>query len=471
MRPMPAPRTVVVNESTLRQIQASRESLMGSLDAKRTGAWTQYGYKADLTFQDFWNAYRRGGAGHGAVHRLLDKCWAEHPRIKQPDADAETPWEEKVEAVLRAVNGWQKLRDFDRRNMIGRYAGLILRVADNQTPDQPMKAGKLVDLVPVYEDQLRVAAWDNDQESPTFGQPTMWEYRSRRPQQSQADNQAAPERWQQLHPSRVVILAEGSVGDHLDGVPLLEAGFNHLVDLEKISGGSAEGFLKNSQRALTIKFAPEASPQVITQNADGTPGTKSVREVVGEQVDNLNANIDSALVFQGAEVGALQTQQIDPEKPFLVAANLFSASVQIPFTVLFGQQTGRLASDQDRQDFAARCGSRQENDLTPMLQELVRRLQAVGAIEAGEFEIEWPRVDAPSEKDKVEILGKMTAAMQQAFQAGQAEPLFTGDELRAVLDYEPADDALPMPGEGDPLADPADPAAVPPQPRALRQAA
>lgn len=445
---MPAPQTIVVNESDLRRIARARQELVGSLDAKRTESWVQFGYKADLTFQDFWNAYRRGGAGHGAVHRLLDKCWAESPRVKKPAEDAETPWEESVEAVLRAINGWAKLRDFDRRNMVGRYAGLIMRVADNQALNQPLKRGALRDLVPCYEDQLRVSAWDNDAQSETFGKPTMWEFRSRRPQTG--DNQAAPEQWAQVHPSRVLILAEGSVGDHLDGVPLLEAGFNNLVDLEKIAGGSAEGFLKNSQRALTIKFDAQSSPTVLTKNPDGTESGKEVGEVVREQVDKLNSNIDSALVFQGADVGTLQTSMPAPDKPFEVAANLFAASVQIPFTILFGQQTGRLASDQDRQDFAARCAARQQVELTPMLEDLIRRLQAIGAIEAGEFEIEWPRVDAPSEKDKVEILGKMTGAMEQAFQAGAGLPLFTVDELRAVVDYEAGVDLPDLPIEGDP---------------------
>ena len=41
------------------------------------------------------------------------------------------------------------------------------------------------------------------------------------------------------------------------------------------SGGSAESFLKNSARAVTINFDANASPQVITQNADGSVGTSS----------------------------------------------------------------------------------------------------------------------------------------------------------------------------------------------------
>ena len=172
-----------------------------------------------------------------------------------------------------------------------------------------------------------------------------------------------------------------------DGVPLLRAGFNSLVDLEKISGGSAESFLKNSARAVTINFDANASPQVMTTNPDGTPSGKTVRDVIGEQVDSLNRNIDSALVTQGATAGTLQTQISDPSDAFDVAAKLFAASVRIPYTILFGQQTGRLASDEDKADMVARCESRQENLLTPMIEELVTRLQAAGIVEAGRVDL------------------------------------------------------------------------------------
>ena len=132
----------------------------------------------------------------------------------------------------------------------------------------------------------------------------------------------------------------------------------------------------------------------------------------------------------------------------MVAANLFSASVRIPFVILFGQQTGRLASDEDKADFAARAKSRQVNELTPMLEQFIRRMQAAGIIEAGEFEIEWPDVAAPSESEKVELLKAYTAAMREAFAAG-VQGLFEADELRRVVGFEPLqNDGMPTEGAG-----------------------
>lgn len=463
----------IVNTSDL-ELRASRESLLngliGALDAKRPTAWCQYGYPTEVRFDQLMTAYQRGGPGHGAVHRLLDKCWQERPRIKNPADDQETKWEKAVDKVLSGIQAWKKLRDFDRRNLVGRYAGLIYRVADSKLLREPLvRASKLVDIVPVFENQLRVTEWHGDEtDADNFGKPKMFQYQTRDPRLS--DTQAQPEQWVDVHPSRVQILAEGSVGNMFEGVPLLLAGYNHLVDLEKIAGGSAEGFLKNSARQISIAFDKDATPQVITQNADGTPSGKGVRDVLNDQMRALNRNIDAAIVTQGATAQPLQTQMADPQHPFEVAANLFAASVQIPFTILFGQQTGRLASDEDKADMLTRCVSRQINELTPMLEEFVKRMQDCGVIEKGEFEIEWPPLDAPGDDEKYAQLGKLTAAMQQAQQAGIAEPLFDANELRGVAGFEErANDGMPTEGDpaGDPAADPAIAPAPPPRPRAV----
>lgn len=433
---------ITVNSSDL-EIIRSRQSLMGSLDAKRPDAWQVFGYPDEVTFARVLAAYERGGAGHGAIHRLLDGCWQQLPRIKSPAADKETPWEIKTKALLTGVKAWAKLRDLDRRNMVGRYAALIYRVGDGKALREPLeRAQRLVDLVPVYEDQIKVVGWHSDQNSENYGQPSMYQYRTR-PVQG-VDTQGRPETWIDVHPSRVQILAEGSVGDMFDGVPMLKAGFNALIDVEKISGGSAESFLKNSARTLTIQYDKDAQPSVI--NADGSTG--SVKQAHEDQARNLNRNMDATIVTQGATAGVLQTHTSDPTGAFQLAANLFSASVQIPFTVLFGQQTGRLASDQDKADMNARCKSRQANELTPMLEEFVRRMQAAGIIEAGEFEVEWPAIDAPGDVEKLANVKAMTAAMGEAFKAG-VQDLFDVNEIRAVAGYEPIV-AVDMPTEGAP---------------------
>lgn len=451
--------TVNVSEYELRR---RREAFMlGALDAKRPTAWAQYGYPETVEFDRLYKAYERGGVGFGAVHRLLDYCWQDMPRIKLAGKDEETSEEKDLAERLEDMGFWPKFIDFDRRNLIGRYAGLIYRVKDSKPLREPLVGRhELVDIVPVFEAELKVSEWVSDRASPDYGKPAMFSYRQR--QIDNGDTQGQPVEEVDVHPSRVQILAEGSANGNLfDGVPLLRAGFNELVNLEKITGGSAEGFLKNSSRTLQFKFDKDASLAAIKDTGSGGDATdagKSVGELLAEKTDALNRNIDSSIVLQGGEASTLNTSVADPEKPFEVSANVFAASVRMPFTVLFGQQTGRLASDQDAKDMRHRAQSRRNLVLTPALREFIRRGQELGLIPEGKWKVEWPPVDAPGDTEKVERLLKMTQAAKTAAESGLTEPLFDGNEYRKVVGYdERTNDG--MPEEGDPGADPnADPA-------------
>lgn len=434
---------ITVNSYDLACARAEFAASWGALDAKRPTAWTQYGYPQNLTFDDFYRAYERGGVGNGAVHRILDGCWEDVPRIKKPKADKPDQWEEGIGRVFEDLNIWGKLQDFDRRNLVGRYAGLVYRIADGQQLNEPLGKGKLVDVVPLYEGQIKVLKWNEDETSSDYGKPLMFQIETSPP--ADGWQEAKPRTWLKVHPSRIQILAEGSVnGDFYNGVPLLKAGFNALVDLEKISGGSGESFLKNSARTFIFEYDKDAQVQTISQNADGTPSTKTVREVHQEQARQLNRNLDSSIVMQGGKANTAQTTISDPTGAFMLAGNIFAASIRLPFTIVFGQQTGRLASDEDKSDANKRFGSRRRFVITPALKEFVSRLQACGALEAGEFEIEWPDLGAPSAGEKVDVMSKMATAMKAAFDAGLTEPLFDANELRGVVDFEPrTDDGMP----------------------------
>jgi hypothetical protein len=122
--------------------------------------------------------------------------------------------------------------------------------------------------------------------------------------------------------------------------------------------------------------------------------------------------------------------------------------------VLFGQQTGRMASDEDKADFNSRAKSRQRGDLTPMLREFVTRMQNAGLIEEGPFEIEWPPLDSPGDTEKADLIGKMAAAARQAFDTGIGS-LFDANEYRKAMGYEEQAEPVlldlplpePLPGE------------------------
>lgn len=442
---------------------------IGGGNTKRPTLYQEFGYPQSITFRDFYNMYRRNAAGFAVVHRLLDGCWQDYPVIIDGDQSEEsketTPWEKDITRLMK--KWWSKVKDADRRNMIGRYSALLLQVKDsrnwNEAVDiatvKSLGEAALVKLIPVWEQQLTVAAWDNDRLSPTFGQPAMFNFNE---QPVGDETFIGPTRGEPVHPSRVILFCEGSEDDNtLSGIPLLEAGFNKLLDIEKISGGGAEGFLKNASRQIAVEFSKETDMATLADQAKKA-GYSDLGEAMGDKVNKLNRGTDAAAVMQAGQMHVLSVTPGDPGPTWEVTANELAASVQIPFTILFGQQTGRLASDEDKTDWAIRRNTRRNTFLTDRITALLGRLWELGIINPpvnGEVTIQWTDLLAPGEKEKIENMSKLADVVQKTTGMYGGEAPVTINELRQVIGLEP----LPEPKEppkpddkvttDDPLAD------------------
>ncbi|MDO2024024.1 DUF1073 domain-containing protein, partial [Escherichia coli] len=363
------------------------------------------------------------------------------------EAKATNPWEKKVTKFMKKL--WSKVKDADRRNMVGRYSALLLQVKDSREWSQEVdialvkRLGEsaLVKLIPVWEPQLTVAEWDNDRLSATFGQPLMFNFNER----PVGDEQfVGPMRGEPVHPSRVILFCEGSEDENvLSGIPLLEAGYNKGLDLEKVSGGGAEGFLKNASRQIAVEFSKETDMATLADQAKKA-GYADLGEAMGDKVNKLNRGTDAAAVMQAGQMRVLSVAPGDPGPTWEVTANELAASVQIPFTILFGQQTGRLASDEDKTDWAIRRNTRRNTFLTDRITALLERFWTLGIIDPptnGEVTIQWSDLLAPGEKEKIENMSKLADVVQKTTGMYGGEAPVTINELRQVVGLEP----LPAP--------------------------
>ncbi|MEX6068141.1 DUF1073 domain-containing protein, partial [Providencia hangzhouensis] len=122
-----------------------------------------------------------------------------------------------------------------------------------------------------------------------------------------------------IHPSRVIILCEGADdGNMFAGIPLLKAGFNKLLDIEKISGGSAEGFLKNASRQIAVEFDAATEMDNIARAAKDA-GYKDLGEAMTDKINKLNRGTDSAAVMQAGKMNVLSVAAADPTPSWEVA--------------------------------------------------------------------------------------------------------------------------------------------------------
>ncbi|TBL47988.1 DUF1073 domain-containing protein [Obesumbacterium proteus] len=415
-------------------------------NTKRTKLWDEFGYPETVNFDNYYRVYERNAVAHAAVHKLLDSCWTDNPTIidgaKKKEAEETTDWEESTTKLLS--KHWAKLKDADRRNLVGRYSAVLLQIKDGREWYQPVDKNvvkalgdkALVKLIPAWEAQIKPGNFDIDTQSDSYGQPVNYSFNE---QPVGDDGTYGIVRSVTVHPDRVIILCEGSEDENmLAGVPLLRAGFNKLLDIEKTSGGSAEGFLKNASRQLGIEFSKETDINSLIKQAKDE-GFDKLGDAMNDKIRRMNSGTDSALVMQAGQASVLSVAAADPTPTWTAAANEFSASIQCPFTIQFGQQTGRLASDEDKNEWAKRCNGRRWGFLTNYITRVIERFWTLGIIEPptnGEVSLVWSDLLAPSEKEKISNMQAMADVAQKTQQA-YGTPAVDANEVRAVGELEP----------------------------------
>lgn len=416
----------------------------GSIDAKRPTAWDNYGYKDALGFDDFYRLWRRGSVAHGAVGRLIGKCWQDNPDVIQgaPEnkATVKTRWEKELEAFDSQYKLWDKLRDADLRRCVGGYSALILQVADGKKWSDPLTVStrdkRLYKLIPVWAGQLTPSTYNDDETTTEYGQPTMYSF-----VQSKVDEGDKTKRnlSTEIHPSRVILIGE------LDDLSMLEAPFNSFVNLEKIEGGSGESFLKNSSRQLSINFEKDVDLEGIAR-AHGIKIDK-IQTVFDGITRNMNAGLDQSIITKGASVNPLVANVPAAREPFEVSLNSACAAFQIPAKILIGNQQGDMASSDDKRDWAERCQGRRTTELANTVEKVIAHLQSFGFIKKGVFSVTWNDLAAATPAEKMQKAKDMATINKDNAISGDIT--FTTEQIIEAAGYEVEGTPEPLP-EGDP---------------------
>lgn len=405
-------------------------------DNKREFAWEEYGWKRNLCFDDFYNLWDRQGVAYGVVSLLNGKCFETNPWVIEGDESdektAETSWEKSVRLFAKKSKLWRAFRVADEYRLVGKYAAIILQVADGGNWDAPITGGRPVikSLIPAWEGQLTPTDIVTDQNSANFGEPAFWEFKEGAVVQSN-DDTVAP-RNLKIHPDRVII-----VGDWRGGRSFLRAAYNAFVNLEKIEGGSGESFLKNAGRQMTIDYDPQVNLAQIAQ-AYKLDGVAELQELFNEQARDLNNGGDRLLITQGAKTQMLVSTVPDPTPHYGISMQTIAASTELPAKAIVGMQTGERASTEDLKQLNKRGQGRRVNELSDDIDGVVEHLMRVKLIDpvpGGEFTVMWDDLTESTFAEKLEFADKMATVNQKNAGSGDA-PVFTGDEMREVAGFE-----------------------------------
>jgi len=402
------------------------EALTGALDDKRESAWCEYGWPSHLEFGNFKHLYDRQGIAYGTVNLLAGKCWEDSPRVIEGEpaeiAQPATTWEKAATAILRNSRFFKAYAEADVMRMVGGWSGLLLQMADDSAQskwDQPI-TGKpaLLKVTPAWAGQLKPEIDSN-------GNVLTWEYT----EYVGTGDESSQRRQFKVHPDRIVL-----VGDWRTGVSMLRAPYNAFVNLEKISGGSGESFLKNAARQIHLNFDKDVDLTDIAQAYGVKPN--ELQEVFNETARRMNRGNDLVLASQGATAVPLVANVPDPKAHAEMNLQEIAASFRMPVKVIVGMQTGERASSEDLKDFNRRGQGRRVHVLSFDLEDAVNQLIRIKVLPdpgAGRYYIHWSDLTEAGKTEKLEAASKMAEINSKMVGVGE---VFTPDEIRQAAGFE-----------------------------------
>ena len=192
------------------------------------------------------------------------------------------------------------------------------------------------------------------------------------------------------------------------GKSSLKSVFNALVTIFKIIGAGGEGFYKNARGA-----------QFLGVHKD-TRITQEWEESLDGALEDFVRGLDKFLTLQGVDRETISIQLADPKPFFEIAMSEVVSAQRYPLTVMIGQQTGRLASDEDQKQAAKTTKERQDNFAEPALRKFIDRFIELGFIDpVDDYEIVFPDPFEPSTSDKIDMALKLSKFNREQRASGQ----------------------------------------------------
>lgn len=411
--------------------------------SRKRNLYDQAGYPDIVVPDMLFNMYRRFGLAKAVVDLKPNKTWQKPPVVYEGEADkdrrAEKPTEfEKVfDKYAKKWKLWDRLLGVDKRQRVMRYAGLLIicREPTARKPHEPLERvigpEAIVKFKPVYETEIIINEAHQDITQPEYGLPKMFQFRARTPG---SRNPWENEQYE-LHPSRVITFAEGADDDSPYGVSSLEPVYNALMDAEKTRMAGAEGQFKKAKQRTVINLDEEIGSPPDADEDD--PELAAMHEAI----DKFERDMNNMLIMQGASAQTLDTTLADPNSAWMLAVNEIAAAEETPATIFIGQQTGRLASDEDNTYFASTVTSRRKSFGSDMVLTFIERLTDIGALPRhGELTIEWDNISDPTQSEKLDSASKMAAVNKTDFDAGGSGAIFSENEMRETAGFEPLEE-------------------------------
>lgn len=396
-------------------IETARNMLsrgLGELFGGRRNLYETFGYTPTFSYDEGLKRYRRLGIVSRVVNAYPDAIWSRPPTFLEGDSSSGRPGplDEAMRTLNKATSLYTTVCRADKLSGVGAYSVILLGfddVSDNTKLRNPVQGNVgLAYVQPYGYGQCRVLEWEDNANSPYFGMPRIYGLSIL---SSAVDMQTAKAAISiEVHRDRIVHVKDCSLDSNVYGYPILERVYNSMDDAEKTVGGSAEMFWLNGRGGMHIDVAKD------TQfNADHA---KDLRQ----QVDDFMNDLTRVLRTRGVDIKQLSSQSVNPAPVFDVVMSMISIATGIPQRIFIGSEQGKLASEQDRANWAVRISDRRVIESGPeILRPLVNRFQQFGVVPKRDYELDWPEAFIQSPLELAQTSAQKARAATNIVRAGK----------------------------------------------------
>lgn len=456
----PRPGSMVVNkeqyerQAFVANLTLLRQQVFKRLIDPRRDIDGECGYPNVLRIDDYKLLYEREGVATRTVSLLPEESWSLDPDVyEDEDESTETEFETKVKELQDTHNLWATCQTADEVSGIGRYGVILLGIDDGKKLSDPVRKGyctkdeapgsgrELLFMRCFDEKLLQITKFDNDKKSPRYGMPieynvTLYDITDDPPLGTGTNGPVMTT--EPVHWTRVIHIADNCKTSKVFGIPRMKPVFNRLADIRKTMGASGEMFWRGAIPGLSIEAMPQAIEAGILLDPDA----------VKEEVASYSNSLQRYMAFVGMTAKSLAPQVSDPTTHIQIHLNAIAIHFGCPLRKFMGSEQAQLASGQDDTVWNKRVDRRRQKYLSPcIIRPLIDRLIWIGVIPApaDDYEIDWPDLNTPSDKDKAAVFSQRMAAFA-SYVSGGVEQLippqemftheagYTKEEAEAIID-------------------------------------
>lgn len=384
-----------------------RAELASKLGMQYSGERNLYdalGYPKELTYFDYYTQYDRQDIASAIIDKPVDKTWSGDVLILESKDPEDTALEKAWKELFRNLKLKSKFIALDKLTCIGQYAVLLLGTSDIRQKEDwknPIVGGaglKLIYVKPFAECYAKISTFETDPTNSRFGLPKIYDL-------TLLNNGGQLQQIIQVHHSRLLHIVNDPLHDEIYGTPVLKKVFNRLMDIEKLSGGSAEMFWRGARPGYSGKVDENYALSEVDETA------------MMDQMNEYEHNLRRFIINRGIDMKEMAGQVSDPTPHLEIQIQLISAQTGIPKRILVGSERGELSSSQDADAWFTLIQDRRDEFaapviLYPFIDKLIE-LKILPAVGKEGYTIQWTDLFSKSDKDKAEVGRTRATALRE----------------------------------------------------------